>query len=118
MWKEEWNKLYPDLRVDWRTVASRYNYHFGGIDEQNSSLNESANNSAAATPDPSLSSAVKDEPAAAADSNESSSSSGGRARKMSNGSMDWEPPGHGADRVSHHEDDDGEGHNQKVKGAS
>merc|ERR1712064_244288 len=37
-WKEEWTKMYPDLKVEWRTVISRYNYHFGGIDEQDNSL--------------------------------------------------------------------------------
>ena len=37
-WKEEWTKMYPDLKVEWRTVISRYNYHFGGIDEQENAL--------------------------------------------------------------------------------
>ena len=37
-WKEEWTKMYPDLKVEWRTVISRYNYHFGGIDEQENSI--------------------------------------------------------------------------------
>ena len=37
-WKEEWNKMYPDLKVEWRTVISRYNYHFGGLDGQDNSL--------------------------------------------------------------------------------
>ena len=31
-------KMYPDLKVEWRTVISRYNYHFGGIDEQENAL--------------------------------------------------------------------------------
>ena len=30
--------MYPDLKVEWRTVISRYNYHFGGIDEQENSI--------------------------------------------------------------------------------
>ena len=30
--------MYPDLKVEWRTVISRYNYHFGGIDEQENAL--------------------------------------------------------------------------------
>ena len=33
VWRDEWTKMYPDLKVDWRTVISRYNYHFGGIQE-------------------------------------------------------------------------------------
>lgn len=34
-WKDEWKKAYPDLEVDWRTVLSRYNYHFGSLDSLN-----------------------------------------------------------------------------------
>lgn len=39
-WRDEWQKLYPDLNLDWRTVLSRYNYHFGNLDTISSSLKE------------------------------------------------------------------------------
>ena len=28
-WRVEWEKLYPDLNIDWKQVISRYHYHFG-----------------------------------------------------------------------------------------
>ena len=31
-WQTEFKKSYPDLNVDWKTVLSRYNYHFGNLD--------------------------------------------------------------------------------------
>ena len=31
-WQIEFKKSYPDLNVDWKTVLSRYNYHFGNLD--------------------------------------------------------------------------------------
>ena len=36
-WKQEWTKAYPDLNLDWRTVISRYHYHFGTLDSVNES---------------------------------------------------------------------------------
>ena len=30
--------MYPVLKIEWRTVISRYNYHFGGIDGEDNSL--------------------------------------------------------------------------------
>jgi len=29
-WRMEWEELYPDLKVDWKQVISRYHYHYGG----------------------------------------------------------------------------------------
>ena len=34
-WRLEWEKLYPDLSLDWKQVMSRYHYHFG-IDRRDS----------------------------------------------------------------------------------
>ena len=31
-WQTEFLKSYPDLNVDWKSVLSRYNYHFGNLD--------------------------------------------------------------------------------------
>ena len=31
-WEKEFLKSYPDLNVDWKSVLSRYNYHFGNLD--------------------------------------------------------------------------------------
>ena len=31
-WQTEFKKSYPDLNVDWKSVLSRYNYHFGNLD--------------------------------------------------------------------------------------
>ena len=28
-WRQEWEKIYPDLNIDWKQVISRYHYHFG-----------------------------------------------------------------------------------------
>ena len=39
-WKEEWRRAYPNLNVDWRTVLSRYNYHFGNLDTISNQLKE------------------------------------------------------------------------------
>lgn len=87
--------MYPDLKVDWRTVCSRYNYHFGAIDEQNSSLNESANHT-----DASVDHEEEEEP-----------------KKVQNGSVavpEWEASHN--ERLACHQDDETEGHNPKVKG--
>jgi hypothetical protein len=35
LWRDEWQKMYPDLASDWRSTVSRYNYHFGSIDSLN-----------------------------------------------------------------------------------
>ena len=35
LWKEEWQKLYPELIADWKSTVGRYNYHFGSIDTLN-----------------------------------------------------------------------------------
>ena len=96
--------MYPDLKVDWRTVCSRYNYHFGAIDEQNSSLNESANHSStdasSVDHDPDLEEAKKQIP-------------------NGNAALEWEASNH-SERVTCPlpQDDDSEGHNPKVKGQS
>ena len=85
--------MYPDLKVDWRTVCSRYNYHFGAIDEQNSSLNESSN------------------PTEASVDHDTDDDS----RKIQNGigpASELTPN----ERVVCQQDDDVEGHNPKVKG--
>ena len=29
-WRIEWEELYPDLKIDWKQVISRYHYHYGG----------------------------------------------------------------------------------------
>ena len=39
-WKDEWKKAYPDLNLDWRTVLSRYHYHFGNLDSITEAPNE------------------------------------------------------------------------------
>ena len=31
-WQDEWKKFYPDMSIDWRSILSRYNYHFGNLD--------------------------------------------------------------------------------------
>jgi len=28
-WRAEWDAVYPDLRIDWKQVVSRYHYHYG-----------------------------------------------------------------------------------------
>ena len=28
-WRVEWEKLYPELNIDWKQVISRYHYHYG-----------------------------------------------------------------------------------------
>ena len=91
VWKEEWSKMYPDLKVDWRTVCSRYNYHFGAIDEQNSSLNESSNPTDATV-----------------DTDDAS-------KKIQNG-IESASELTANERVVCQQDDDIEGHNPKVKG--
>ena len=35
LWKEEWQKMYPEFSGDWKSTVSRYNYHFGNIDSLN-----------------------------------------------------------------------------------
>ena len=124
MWKEEWTKMYPDLKVttvnavieqtttysreviywitifyhpflvqvDWRSVIGRYNYHFGAIDEANSSLNVSSKTTPGGDDKDKI---VKNEESRPTPNSATSTASDT------------------ADRL---EDDGGGGHNPKVKG--
>ena len=44
-WQDEWKKYYPDMTIDWRSILSRYNYHFGNLDTISSTNKVSTPNS-------------------------------------------------------------------------
>ena len=44
-WRLEWEKLYPDLNLDWKQVISRYHYHYGTDRRDSQDSARSARNS-------------------------------------------------------------------------
>ena len=81
------------VQVDWRSVIGRYNYHFGAIDEANSSLNVSSKTTPPGGDDKDKK--VKNE----------------ESRPTPNGATST-----ASDTADRLEDDGGGGHNPKVKG--